>query len=261
MTIDFNVSPYYDDFETNAKEQYYRILFRPSVALQARELTQLQSTLQNQISQFANHTFEDGAMVIPGQSALDKEYGFIKVASTFNSADVELYRTEFLGTLVTGQTTGVVAKVVGTVAVSGSDPLTLFVKYTSSGTDKTTKVFAQNEVVLSNGSTPRSAQINNVSGSVGFGSAVSIQPGIYYINGTFAYVLSQTLILDKYTNTPSYRIGLTVVESLVSSTEDANLTDNATGSPNFAAPGANRYKILLTLSKKGLTATDDDNFV
>ena len=151
MTIDFNVSPYYDDFETNAKEQYYRILFRPSVALQARELTQLQSTLQNQISQFANHTFKDGAMVIPGQSALDKEYGFIKVASTFNSADVELYRTEFEGTLITGQTTGVVAKVVGTVAVSGSDPLTLFVKYTSSGTDKTTKEFAQNEVVLSNG--------------------------------------------------------------------------------------------------------------
>ena len=63
MTIDFNVSPYYDDFETNAKEKYYRILFRPSVALQARELTQLQSTLQNQISQFANHTLKDGAMM------------------------------------------------------------------------------------------------------------------------------------------------------------------------------------------------------
>ena len=261
MTIDFNVSPYYDDFETNAKTQYYRILFRPSVALQARELTQLQSTLQNQITQFANHTFEDGSMVIPGQSALDKEYGFIKVASTFSSADVELYRTEFVGTQITGQTTGVVAKVVGSVPVSGSDPLTLFVKYVSSGTDKSTKVFAQNEVVLSNGSTPRSAQINNVSGSVGFGSAVNIQPGIYYINGTFAYVLSQTLVLDKYTNTPSYRIGLTVNESLVSSTNDANLTDNATGSPNFAAPGANRYKIELTLAKQALTSTADDNFV
>ena len=261
MTIDFNVSPYYDDFETNAKEKYYRILFRPAVALQARELTQLQSTLQNQISQFANHTFEDGAMVIPGQTALDKEYGFIKVASTFSSADVELYRAEFLNETVTGQTTGVTAKVVGTLPVVGSDPITLFIKYTSSGTNKTTKTFAQNEVVVSGAATPRSAQINNVSGSVGFGSAVTIQPGVYYINGTFAYVLSQTLVLDKYTNTPSYRVGLTVTESLISSTEDANLTDNATGSPNFAAPGANRYQIVLTLAKQALSSTADQNFV
>ena len=162
---DFNLSPYYDDFSKS--KNFHRILFRPAFAVQARELTQSQTILQNQIEQLSDHIFEHGAMVIPGQTALDKEYGFIKVGSTFSSADVELYRTEFEGTLITGQTTGVVAKVVGTVAVSGSDPLTLFVKYTSSGTDKTTKEFAQNEVVLSNGSTPRSAQINNVSGSVG----------------------------------------------------------------------------------------------
>ena len=261
MTLDFNISPYYDDFETNAKQQYYRILFRPSVALQARELTQLQSTLQNQIKSFADHTFEDGAMVIPGATALDKDYGFIKVGSTYNTADVELYRAEFLNTIITGVTTGVTAKVVGTVAVSGSDPITLFVKYTSSGTNKTTKTFAQNEVVTSNASTPRSAQIENVSGSVGFGSAANIQPGIYYVSGTFAFVTSQTLVLDKYTNTPSYRVGLTVNETIVSSTTDSNLNDNATGSPNFAAPGANRYKIELTLTKKGLTATDDQNFI
>jgi len=261
MTLDFNISPYYDDFETNAKTQYYRILFRPSVALQARELTQLQSTLQNQIKSFADHTFEDGAMVIPGATALDKDYGFIKVGNLFNSVDVENYRTEFLNTIITGSTTGVTAKVVGTVPVTGSDPITLFVKYTGSGTNKTTKTFAQNEVVVSNASTPRSAQIENVSGSVGFGSAVNIQPGIYYVNGTFAFVLSQTLVLDKYTNTPSYRVGLTVDESIVSSTTDSNLNDNATGSPNFAAPGANRYKIVLTLAKKGLAATDDQNFI
>ena len=153
------------------------------------------------------------------------------------------------------------AKVVGTVAVSGSDPITLFVKYTSSGTNRTTKEFAQNEVITSNAPTPRSAQIENVSGSVGFGSAANIQPGIYYVNGTFAFVTSQTLVLDKYTNTPSYRVGLTVTETIVSSTDDASLTDNATGSPNFAAPGANRYKIELTLAKKALTATDDQNFI
>ena len=44
---DLNVSPYYDDFDTN--DNFHRVLFRPGFAVQARELTQLQSILQNQI--------------------------------------------------------------------------------------------------------------------------------------------------------------------------------------------------------------------
>jgi len=52
QSLDFNVSPYYDDFEaTNgAKEKnYHRILFRPGFPVQARELTQIQSILQEQV--------------------------------------------------------------------------------------------------------------------------------------------------------------------------------------------------------------------
>ena len=81
---DFNVSPYYDDFLVagsdgkKPQEKYYRILFRPSVAIQAREMTQLQTTLQQQITNFGDHVFEEGAMVLPGGTALDLEYGFIK---------------------------------------------------------------------------------------------------------------------------------------------------------------------------------------
>lgn len=268
MAIDFNVSPYYDDFKatgTDGKapsDKYYRILFRPSVALQARELTQLQTTLQNQISSFGDHVFEDGSVVIPGQTAIDKEYGYIKVGDFHNGADVSTYRTEFQGTTITGETSGVTAKVVGTVArTTGGDPITLFVKYTGSGTNNTTKEFTPGESVVSSASTPRRATIDSASTDVGFGSAATIQAGIYYVNGIFAFVGTQTLVLDKYTNTPSYRIGLTVDETLVTSTDDASLTDNAAGSPNFAAPGAHRYKINLTLDKKGLAATDDDDFI
>ena len=82
---DFNVSPYYDDFLVTGadgkkpQEKYYRILFRPSVAIQAREMTQLQTTLQQQITNFGDHIFEEGAMVLPGGTALDLEYGFIKL--------------------------------------------------------------------------------------------------------------------------------------------------------------------------------------
>ena len=270
MAIDFNTDPYFDDFDAagsdglTPQQKYYRILFRPSVAVQARELTQLQTSLQNQISSFGDHVFEDGAMVIPGQTALDQEYGFIKVEDNYNvTVDVEAYRTEFVGTTITGQTSGVQAKVVGSTARTQSgDPITLFVKYLNSGTDNETKQFQAAELVLSDGSTPRYAEIQASSETpVGFGAAAKIEAGIYYISGTFAYVTSQTLVLSKYTTDPSARVGLTVTESTVDSTTDATLNDNANGAPNYAAPGAHRYKITLTLDSKGLTDTDDENFV
>ena len=59
-----NVSPYYDDFDPNSN--YYRVLFKPGFPVQSRELSVLQSILQNQIKSFGNHIFKDGSIVIPG---------------------------------------------------------------------------------------------------------------------------------------------------------------------------------------------------
>ena len=47
-----------------------------------------------------------------------------------------------------------------------------------------------------------------------------------------------------------YRVGLTVTESFITSTDDTTLLDNATGSSNAnATGGTHRYKIDLTLAK------------
>ena len=54
---DLNVSPYYDDYADS--KNFHRILFKPSAAIQARELTQLQSILQNQIERFGSHIFKE----------------------------------------------------------------------------------------------------------------------------------------------------------------------------------------------------------
>ena len=66
---DFNLSPYYDDFTESKK--FHRILFRPSFAVQARELTQSQTQLQNQIERVSDHLFDKGAMIIPGEIDAD----------------------------------------------------------------------------------------------------------------------------------------------------------------------------------------------
>ena len=99
------------------------------------------------------------------------------------------------------------------------------------------------------------------SAATGVGSSASIEAGIYYVNGLFCIVDPQTVVLDKYSNTPSYRIGFNVVESFVTSLDDTSLVDPAQGSLNFNAPGGDRYKVELVLDKKSLSATTDETFV
>ena len=85
--------------------------------------------------------------------------------------------------------------------------------------------------------------------------------GVFFIRGHFVNVSADKLVLDPYTNTPSYRVGLFIKEELVSANDDESLYDNARGFSNFAAPGADRLKISTTLTKKGLTDFNDKNFI
>ena len=65
-----NFSTYFDDFE--ASNDYYRVLFKPGYPVQARELTGLQSILQNQVAKFGQHFFKEGAKVIPGNTSYEQ---------------------------------------------------------------------------------------------------------------------------------------------------------------------------------------------
>ena len=75
LTTNFNVTPYYDDYDPN--NGYYRILFKPGYAVQARELTQMQTILQEQIVRFGRNIFKDGTIVIPGAFFLETNEGQI----------------------------------------------------------------------------------------------------------------------------------------------------------------------------------------
>ena len=63
---------YKDDFLDS--DNYHRILFNSGKALQARELTQIQTFLQNQITRFGNNIFKEGAIVRPGGANLNPKY-------------------------------------------------------------------------------------------------------------------------------------------------------------------------------------------
>ena len=101
MALNLNVTPYFDDFDVN--KGYLKILFKPGNSVQAREMTQLQSILQGQISNLSDHFFKEGAMVIPGQAALDLKANYVKVDL---SGDL-LSGASFVGKVVQGDKTGV----------------------------------------------------------------------------------------------------------------------------------------------------------
>ena len=135
---DLNVSPYYDDFDET--DNFHRTLFRPGFAIQARELTQLQSVLQGQIEKHGSHIFKEGAVVIPGAVNLNNNYYSLKLASTFASETIDpsQYYSATSPVTITGATTGVTATVVGFDAATTTDQPTLYIRYVKSGTDNET---------------------------------------------------------------------------------------------------------------------------
>ena len=134
---DLNIAPYYDDFSEDKKFQ--KVLFRAGRPLQSRELTQSQTILQNQIERFGSHMFEEGSLVTGAESDVDLDIFYVKVNSanpnSSGNADVETYRKSFHGKFLRGKSSGVVGKVFESSAETTDDPITLFVKFHSQGTD------------------------------------------------------------------------------------------------------------------------------
>ncbi len=261
--LKLNLEPYFDDFDKN--KNYYKVLFKPGTPLQSRELTTLQSILQNQIERFGQHVFKDGSVVIPGQVGYDLQYNAVLIQPLVSGLEVENFREELVGKTLRGISSNVKAKVINTISASESEKgaITLYVKYISGGnlvnSVQLTK-FLNNEVLVdeSNNQVAVTAVQN---ASTYTGSAAIITSGVYFIRGFFVEVPEQSIILDQYNNYPSYKIGLTVVENIITAAEDTTLYDNAVGTSNFTAPGADRLQIQANLSKQDINFSSDSSFI
>ena len=267
---DLNINPYYDDFDS--EKNFYKVLFKPGYPVQARELTTLQSILQNQVKSFGSHIFKEGSMVIPGNIAYDGQFYSVKLNPTNFGTDISLYINNFVGKKVVGQISGTTA-IIQYIAFPDDinvENLTVYVKYLDSDINFEFNPFEDGESLIAeenitygnttiNAGTPFASLISLNATSIG--SAASIGDGVYFIRGYFVNVSKQTIILDNYTNTPSYRVGLKIDELIINAKDDSSLYDNAKGFANYAAPGADRFKINLTLTKKLLSDTNDTDFV
>lgn len=242
-------APYYDDYNEN--NYYHRILFRPGYAVQARELTQMQTIAQNQVERFGRSIYENGSIVSGGQISLDYATT-INLQPQFAGTDINV--SSFLNKTIAYSTSNnsVQAVVIAASSNTSAEPPSITVKYL------TGNEFNAGDTIT----VPGTSTFASIAGSNPFsqGTVASINDGIFFFNGYFVKSPGQTISVDKYTKKANARVGLELTDAIVTDASDSSLLDPAQESSNYQAPGATRYQILLTLSKRSLASTDDSKF-
>ena len=253
-------STYKDDFKDS--DNYHRVLFNSGRAIQARELTQLQTIIQEEIGRFGRNIFQDGSAVNPGGPHVNSNYEFIKLDTSVRTLPDDT--SSLLGLEFTHSATSTAARILEVVPATGSDPATLYVQYTNTqgGSVGTNPVRMNAGVDISSGSFTFTVQSTNTiaNPAVGQGCQVSNAAGDFFTRGHFVFAKPQSLIISKYTRYPTKTIGFRVTEDIVTVADTNELYDNQGANPNLSSPGADRYRIKLTLVTKDAVAADE-NFV
>lgn len=277
MTINFNQTPYYDDFDETKK--FVRILFNPSVAVQARELTQLQTMLQNQLGRFGKHVFTNGSKVLDAQSAFEPKAVSVKITATdidlganisniftYFSIDTDVVSLDYLKTIITKQ--GYLSNrdgVSGLTFTNGNARLKVVAVYPLIDINNPATIICQEMtgVVAANNTTYTATTGKSFTSAatlaVGGASFYSINSGVFFINDLFIYTGKQTVVAGKYTGTPTVRVGLDIVGEIITADTDKSLLDPARDSTNYNAVGADRYSVDLQLVTKAFDAVDPIN--
>ena len=272
INTDLNVDPYYDDF--SEAKQFNRILFKPAKAVQARELTQLQTILQKQVERFGSNVYKEGTVISGINITSRPDISYVKLNDTTGFTDPSIYnQTDSATFTATGNTTGLVAEIIlGENGFQTQDPdlKTFFISYIgfddidvpgASATD--VKQFSQGEVLSiknSSGTILESVTVATVAAHAGKSFGVSCEEGVVYQKGHFIFVDNQFVIVSKYSNIPgASSVGFTVAENLINSDKDATLLDNASGFNNENAPGADRLQLVPQLVTVA-TASEPEEF-
>ena len=251
MLENYNLNPYYDDYSDD--KNFHRLLFKPSFAVQARELTQIQTILQKQVERFGDSIYKKGSVVTGGQFfyqdaislSLDNEYSNTTImVDNFNNktllANSATKRAEVIRVYDANPGT--------------NEPKTLIIKQLYGGN------FIPGELVSTGEDSPFFATIS--ANGVNTAKTFSVNEGVFYFEGFFIKTAPQTIAVSKYTSANVFcRIGFNVVETVIKASSDTSLLDPALGSSNYQAPGADRVKLELVLAIRNLDADDDEKFI
>ena len=253
FTKNLFATTYRDDFRDS--DHYHRILFNSGKQLQARELTQMQTIIQKELERFGRNIFKEGASVVPGGMSVNNKYEYVKIDAT---TSLPSSTTSMIDDTFVGQTSNVSVKVIEILPVDAltSDPATLYIQYInqSSGTIGTAPIRltpGENIVGTSSGVTLKVQTTNTSSNkAVGRGTRASMQRGTFFTQGHFVQADEQSILVSKYDSAPTENVGFVVTQDIVTVSDTLALYDNQTANPNLTAPGADRYRIRLTLKNE-----------
>jgi len=278
-TSTYNNKPYYDDIHVkdanglSPAEKFQRILFKPGVAVQARELTQIQSLLQQQISNIGDHFFKEGSLIVPGNITHNSTLDYIKVAHD-DDKDDSFYTDLINHTIFEDDGTEIKSPIKASIKkVEKVEGIWVFyINYTSSNPDparESSSFFVQGDTfkILDyvNNTDILTVDSNNIdlaTGSALKAAATTISSGIFYINKLFVVVPEQTImsvhtgVVDK--NHLNFSVGLKITEEFVTAAVDHSLHDNSLGTNNTRAPGADRLHVKAALESTGIVDSSSD---
>ncbi len=270
LNTNFNQSPYFDDFDSD--KNYYKMLFKPSVAIQAREMNQLETILQEQISIFGNNILKEGSIVKGGNFVEETQLYYIKLRDN-DLTGQRINVNNYLNKTIVGSITGLKAVVLAVdVGLESQRPdlNTLYIKYLNTVNDVKTFNSSENiNIVDSLGiidysitATIAGAIDTGSSPAVGLAYGVRCGEGVIFQKGYFIRFEDNLAVVSKYSNNPDkVVVGFQTNEIIVNSSQDTSLLDNSASFNNFNAPGADRLKLNPILVTKTLDeALEDDTF-
>lgn len=252
ISKDLSQTPYFDDY--NEDKNFHRVLFKPATAVQARELNQMQTILQDQVERFGENILIDGTIISGGNFKEINPLPFVKVLDN-DTDNRPIVLENYVGLRLRGKTSGVTAYILTfkTGFQSQDNKNTLYVKYTSANASDDQSVFdsAEQIEVLNNDDTI--AVTLTVAGTrdpnpVGNAYGITCGEGVLFQKGHFIRFYEQIDIVSRYDTVPTgVVIGFKINESVVDSFQDTSLLDNASGFNNEQAPGADRLKLVPEL--------------
>jgi hypothetical protein len=185
IQTDLSVSPYFDDYAES--KNYYKVLFKPSVAVQVRELNQLQSILQGQVEKFGDSIYKRGSIIDGCNFTYADDLKYVRVRD--NEVDGTPVNVSALKGLFLKDSDDLKAYVIETAAGFESqnpDLNTLFIRYTNGGSNYSKIAYDKNTIITAYDPNFPLVKARVIEGSSGFSNndTLVVYPAIGVQNST-----------------------------------------------------------------------------
>tara|TARA_Y100000004_G_scaffold68497_2_gene76865 strand:- start:5158 stop:10251 length:5094 start_codon:yes stop_codon:yes gene_type:complete len=268
-----SAAPYFDDWSSgdgNSRKNYLKILFQPGRSVQVRELNQMQSAIQAQIDKLGQGIYTDGTRVLDGELSVDNKVQWVDIKLLSNAANAAAdVARPLIGKTIYADSDGksysshnspngiqVAAEILDYELIA-SDEYRFYIRYLTQSVDFDNSSRTQADVKIAE----NCGSYLTADNAIGTGTDTLVtghalkmhnKKGVYFVRGYFVEAPEQTKYVKTLAtgpdNTLNGKIGFVVTEEAKTAINDSSLYDNATGTPNESAPGADRYTITLTLT-------------